>query len=350
MLKKRHCKCRLTGGMRIMKNKIFIIVVFVLFLYNNSNGQTLITNNKELYMKSQTENAELLKKSLEESLAADLKEVNEMKERMRKILASDLKEAYLLRDSIKKGIKPEGHKLENFFLQKEGKNIKLNYSLNKYEETNMFQDNLKDFARIVFIGGELSGYMKQEQNKITGISFNLNTITKQETAEDSPVERNSEFYPNGKLKRTMELKYKNYSRIVVVEEISHEVIIREDVIGIGYLYDNNGAIVEAFEYDYDDSLFEFTKENVMEYIKETYIKDENPDEYIIEIKKYPQHTVNGEIKKEAFWGISIMKRGDGRLIYMNLDCKTGEKLYESMKRIGKCPPLSGICNAAFLTL
>jgi hypothetical protein len=340
-----------------MKNKIFTTIAFILLLYNNSNGQTLITNNKELNMKPQTENAELLKKRLEESLASDLKEVNEMQERMRKIIASDLKEEYRHRDSISKGLNPKDsiyYQSKNFFLQKEGKNIKLNHSLNKYEETDMSQDSSenfvyddsKDFARIVIIQGKLSGYRKHEHNKTTYISFSPNSnanFTKRETAEDSLVERYSEFYPNGKLKLTMEDKYKN-GRIANTDEfVSTEFIQRnelpptmllppEKVISTGYLYDKDGTLIEIYEYDYDDSLFEFTKEDVMACIREEY-KDK--DSHVINIEKWAQYTVNGEIKQKTRWAIKITERNGLRIRFILLDAKTGEKLSEDTWRISK---------------
>jgi hypothetical protein len=347
-----------------MKNKIYTTFVFLLLLHNSSNGQSVITNNKELYMKSHTENAELLKKSLEENLSSNLKEANEFKDRMEKILASDFKEIDLMKDSIKRGIVPESLKQHGnnkiYSIQKEGKNISIRLPSTRgieYEEENMPQDSLmkktEEFTGIelcpaeniqsytnrlrlkqsvfslLFPDEKIDSYTKQEQNKTTYISFSYRNIGvwffQKEIEEDPPVERNSEFYPNGKLKRTIEFKFKNYSRIVVVEEISEEVIIKEELIGIGYLYDNNGSLVEAFEYDYDESLFEFTREDVMEYIKQETLGNNN-------IRILPQYTVNGEIKEEIRWEITLHEGMRVRRIVLN---KTGEKVGDYFYRFSK---------------
>jgi antitoxin component YwqK of YwqJK toxin-antitoxin module len=290
-------------------NKIFTTIAFVLLLYNNSNGQTLITDNKELNMKSQTENAELLKKSLEESLAADLKEANEFKDRMEKIMASDLQEAYLIRDSLRQGIKPDIFRRSStkiFYLQKEGKNIRLKLDSGKkikYEETNMSHDRLKDFARIgLNSDGEIAGYSKHEQNKTTVISF-WHGFTKEETDESSSIKRRSLFYPNGKLSST--------------EEISDGICVNTR-----YIYDEDGVLTEISEFDYDDSLYEFTREDVMEYIKKENLDHNGTGR--VNIKKYPRCTVNGEIKIEVLWHIHIFAGGWAITIVLN--GKTGEKL------------------------
>jgi hypothetical protein len=303
--------------------------------WNTVISQPVITNNNELNMKSQTENAELLKKSLEENLALDLKEANKLKDRMEKFLASDFKEAYLIRDSLKRGIEPEsfrcGHgRRKRYSMQKKGKNISLQLDSDKrmvYKESETSQDSLikkdEDFLRIALEPtGKIGGYIKQEQNKKTTISLYCNQVndselgfSKTETTENPDINRKSEFYPNGKLKRTGELGDRGYG------------ITDGSPVGTWYLYNKEGILIETSEYEYDDSLYEFTREDVIEYINKECIKDTNPDSYNTVIIKTPQYTVNGEIKEKAKWWIHIDKR-DFYLISILLDAKTGEKLHE----------------------
>ena len=333
--------------MSTMNNKIGIVIAFVFILHNNSKGQPVITNNTELNMKSHTENAELLKKNLEENLALELKEANKLKDRMKKILNSDLKGASLFIDSLREGLQPKNFRYYNnkeFFLQKEGKNIRLNFSLDQYEETSMSQDNLKDFVRIeVNPDGKIYSYSKQEQNKTIKILFsydgneNISHFTKEETEKDSLVEHISTFYPDGKLNVRGENKYKNiaitYDKAIRarVPRLPDTLFTRTIDKTISYLYDENGNLIEISEYDYDDSLFEFTMEDVKAYIKKENFDNDGTVPIGIRIIKFPQKTVNGEIKSGVYWHVRIRYvEGSSIIRDIYLNGKTGEKFHESV--------------------
>jgi hypothetical protein len=199
----------------------------------------------------------------------------------------------------------------------------------------MSQDSSTDFARIVIIGGNLSGYRKQEQNKTIYISLSyrnnmITSIMKRETEEDLLVERYSDFYSNGKLRLTGKIQYRDKQKYDGI------------AIGIWYLYDEDGTLIEISEYDYDDSLYEFTREDIADYFQNKYPDHSDPSLYVNDklhysIEKWPQYTVNGEIKKKARWliVISVNYGSINRTIHIQLDAKTGEKLNEWTGRIEK---------------
>lgn len=326
----------------MMNNKICIAITFVFILYNNSNGKSIITNNKGLNLKAQTENAELLKKSLEESFALNLKEAYLVKDCVEKILEKDfasdflkVKKANMCRDSInKKLIAVDSYRSflrerpKYFTFQKEGKDIRIKLSPSdgriEYDETNNSQDDLmekkpkedkptiRSLANVrLSLSPDRMDYWKLEGNKIIDISIGYYYI-KKEAEEGSLVERKSEFYSNGKLQRTGEIKYE--------DNIRH---VGGMSIGAWYLFDEKGALIETTEYAYDDSLFKFTREDVIAYLKKVF-----PEYSILNVSQFPQTTVNGKITQKARWWI-VIRRGISNTLYIALDGKTGEKLHQS---------------------
>ena len=334
-----------------MKNKIFTALTFFFILFNNVKGQSLITNNKELNMKSHTENAELLKRNLEETFASEIKEAELLIDNVIKNLipASDLKEVKQYRTSFKKVrdeywkdsfyaielSKEDSLKKEDFFnrirsirspedkhfsFKKKGRDVKIELSpfgngngTIRYIEWNNTIDTL--FSELTATSdGELRAYTKREQNKKISISIANGGITRTETEGGSHNKRVGNFYPNGKIESAGE----SYSNDVWA-------------IGIWYFYDENGNLIKIDERDSDDSLFEFTRADVISYLKkEGLINNENN---IHKFWKIPQITVNGEITQKVQWCIQLVKNMN--ILAIRLDGKTGEKLHESLGRIEK---------------
>jgi hypothetical protein len=197
---------------------------------------------------------------------------------------------------------------------------------------------------------KIEKYQKLAHNKKTCYWITDSDITKTERKEGSMIERRSIFFSNGKLKKTKESVYN--------EEYEYESSLGSGgmAIGVDYLYNEEGIVIETTEYEYD---FKITEEDVVACIKEEYPNFDESDIYIVGIGKdflevrtafrrynsevnksyenipekvwvqqqqYPRKIVNGEIKLECKWFLHIVTGTD----FMNpryiwLDGNTGEK-------------------------
>lgn len=311
---------------KIMYRKIFTIVTLLFFILNNGKGQT--------------ENMELLKKSLEENFASDLKEMNQLKERMEKTLkknfASELKRINLFRDSLKKGFYPDGSTLKSkkSSFKKGEKNINIVFSSEGsigYQETNSLQDSLENSAKIgLDQNGKIKNYTKQEGNKTTDISIQRDGFYKIEKEKGSLIVHSGVFYPNGKMKQINESEFKSEPIVfsdqhpdprLAGKSIPNRVINKITQ----YLYDEDGTLIETAVTEYDDSLFKFTRDDVTAYIKKENLDYNGAIE--LGVYKVPRKTVNGEIKEEVRWRIDRVNRERPTTWGILLDGKTGEKLY-----------------------
>lgn len=195
----------------------------------------------------------------------------------------------------------------------------LNENLKKSNKTELHIDNISKTVKVTSIS-DVIYYTEKKDGKTIRISGNsINGFIKSEIDLKSDIEKRSEFYPTGNLKRTGQVKYRND---------------RTDyAVGLWYSFDENGDIVEKIEYNYDDSLFLFKEEQILRWI--TVENLDNNGKWKTVIQKWPQVIANDKIKDEAIWLIQIYDEENIGIITIMIDAKTGNKIGEKFDKIVK---------------
>lgn len=163
--------------------------------------------------------------------------------------------------------------------------------------------------------GNINYSEKHDDGSLVAISGNeVSGFTKKETKAGSPVEKTSEFFGNGNLKKTGDT-------YIEVKGVDPHGFTR--AVGKWYTYDQKGNIVETKEFIETDFLF--TLEDVNRYLEKNKLR-------ATMIGKHPTVVINGKKIRQATWYITTMD-DQSYVTIIILDGKTGKKIEETQKKI-----------------
>jgi len=145
-----------------------------------------------------------------------------------------------------------------------------------------------------------------------------------EAKEGSTITERVQFYSDGSL------------QLVGSVERDENLPQREPAIGTWYQYKPNGILVQKTEYDYNDSLFIFSRDDIRKLVIEKYNAEEYIEYVMYKLVKSPKVITNGKVTTEAYWVVSIPEYETPRRDkVLHIDAVTGKILYERVNIFSK---------------
>lgn len=170
-----------------------------------------------------------------------------------------------------------------------------------------------------------ASYSEKNTERTLSISGNeFGGFLTSETKEGSTITERVQFYSDGSLQLVGSVKR------------DENLPQREPPSGTWYQYKPNGILVQKTEYDYNDSLYIFSRDDIRKLVIVKYNAEEYIEYVMYNLVKSPKVITNGKVTADAYWVVSIPEYETPRRDkVLHIDAVTGKILHERVNIFSK---------------